>query len=158
MALKREYPLRPWVGVGVIVWHGERVLLIRRGQEPGRGQWGIPGGAQQLGETVFDAAAREVQEETGLSVDPYAVVTVVDGIHRDEDGEIRFHYTLVEVAAECVSGADPVAADDVCDARWVSLGEVPNWVDGDATLRVIFQSAEQRRPRRPDSPGNGAPL
>src|SRR3712207_2589394 len=83
---EREYPDRPWVGVGVIVWRGDQVLLVRRGRPPRAGQWGLPGGAQEVGETLFEAAAREVLEETGLTVRPYAVVTAVDAVNRDDDG------------------------------------------------------------------------
>src|SRR5690242_2338871 len=95
----REFPARPWVGVGVVVWQGERVLLVRRGKAPRLGQWGIPGGAQHIGETLFEAAAREVWEETGLIVTPQAIITALDAISRDPDGKARYHYTLVEVLA-----------------------------------------------------------
>ena len=141
----REFPSRPWVGVGVVVWQHDRVLLIRRRHPPGAGQWGLPGGAQQLGEPLFEAAVREVQEETGLSVTPYAVITAVDGISRDPDGQIRFHYTLVEVAAGYDGDADPVAADDAIDARWVALEDVSTLIEWSETLRVIMTAAEQRR-------------
>jgi len=144
MPMRREYPVRPWVGVGVVVWQGDQVLLIRRGRPPRKGQWGLPGGAQALGETLFDAAAREVLEETGLEIIPEAVVTALDGISRDHHGAVEFHYTLVEVTAECRSG-DPVAADDADDARWVPLAEVEQWVNDGDTLRVILMSAADRR-------------
>jgi ADP-ribose pyrophosphatase YjhB (NUDIX family) len=104
----------------------------------------LPGGGQLRGETIFEAAIREVQEETGLTVVPEAVITAVDGIHRDSDGKVRFHYTLIEVEAESLEG-DPVAADDVLEVRWVPLSEVESMVEWDITLRVIFQSADRRR-------------
>ncbi|WP_158045142.1 NUDIX hydrolase [Skermanella pratensis] len=140
----REYPDRPWVGVGVVVWQGDRVLLIRRGRAPRLGQWGLPGGAQSVGETLFEAAAREVLEETGLVVDPQAVVTALDSISRDCEGEVQFHYTLVEVLAECAEG-DPVAADDAMDARWVTPEQVPDLVEWGETTRVIELSRAFRR-------------
>lgn len=140
----REYPDRPWVGVGVVVWQGERVLLIRRGRAPRLGQWGLPGGAQTVGETLFEAAAREVLEETGLVVEPQAVVTALDSISRDPVGEIQFHYTLVEVLAECGEG-EPVAADDAMDARWVTPEQVPELVEWGETMRVIDLSRAFRR-------------
>ena len=135
----REYPDRPWVGVGVVVWQGERVLLIRRGRAPRLGQWGLPGGAQTVGETLFEAAAREVMEETGLEVVPQAVVTALDSISRDDSGAIQYHYTLVEVVAECSSG-EPQAADDAMDARWVSIDQARYLVEWEETLRVIEMS------------------
>jgi len=132
----REFPERPWVGVGVVVCQGERVLLVRRGKAPRMGQWGIPGGAQHVGETLFEAAAREVREETGLVVTPTAVITALDAISRDPDGRARYHYTLVEVLAECPAG-DPLAADDAMDARWATLEEARALIEWDETLRVI---------------------
>ncbi|MGF7212857.1 ADP-ribose pyrophosphatase YjhB (NUDIX family) [Skermanella aerolata] len=139
----REYPDRPWVGVGVVVWQGERVLLIRRGRAPRLGQWGLPGGAQSAGETLFEAAVREVLEETGLEVVPQAVVTALDSISRDDAGNVQFHYTLVEVVAECGPG-EPVAADDAMDARWVPADRVGDLVEWDETVRVIEMSREFR--------------
>ncbi|CAK0744163.1 8-oxo-dGTP diphosphatase [Azospirillaceae bacterium] len=147
MPTRREYPDRPLVGVGVVVWRDkDQVLLIRRGQPPGERQWGLPGGAQALGETLFDAAEREVREETGLEVRPIEVVTALDGISRDEEARVRFHYTLVVVAAES-HGGEPVAADDALDARWASLDDVGAFVTWDETLRVVMLAAEQRRKR-----------
>jgi 8-oxo-dGTP diphosphatase len=139
----REYPDRPWVGVGVVVWQDERVLLIRRGRAPRLGQWGLPGGAQSAGETLFEAAAREVLEETGLEVVPQAVVTALDSISHDEAGNVQFHYTLVEVVAECGPG-EPKAADDAMDARWVPADQVGELVEWDETVRVIEMSKEFR--------------
>ena len=144
--MEREYPGRPWVGVGVVVWRDDHVLLIRRGTEPKRGQWGLPGGAQAVGETLFEAAIREVQEETGLTVTPTEVITACDGISRDDDGRVHYHYTLVEVGASYDGSAEPVAADDALEARWVFLEDVGSYIDWDETLRVIMLSAAQRRP------------
>ncbi len=143
MDWRRDYPVRPWVGVGVVVWQGDRVLLVRRGRPPQEGQWSLPGGAQRVGETLFETAAREVREETGLEILPHGVITAVDGISRDPDGAVQYHYTLVEIAATCRSGA-PIAQDDVTDARWVALDEVESLVVWDQALKVIFLAAAQR--------------
>ena len=142
----REYPDRPWVGVGVIVWRGDRVLMIRRGKAPRLGQWSLPGGAQSVGETVFETAVREVREETGLAVEPTGIVTVVDAITPDADGRVHFHYTLVEVAAEC-AGGDPVCADDALEACWATPDEAGELTEWDETRRVIQLAAAQRSAR-----------
>lgn len=132
----REYPDRPWVGVGVIVWKDDRLLLIRRGRAPRLGQWSLPGGAQHLGETVFMAAAREVLEETGLTVRPTEVVTIADAITRDGAGAVQYHYTLIEVAAEWEAG-EAAAMDDALAVRWVTVEEVAALVPWDETDRVV---------------------
>ncbi|WP_042442970.1 NUDIX hydrolase [Azospirillum sp. B510] len=140
----REYPDRPWVGVGVVVWRGEHVLLIRRGKAPRMGQWSLPGGAQSVGETVFETAVREVREETGLEVVPTGIVTVVDAITPDGQGRVHYHYTLVEVAAESAEG-EPLGADDALEARWATADEAGELTEWDETRRVILMSAAQRR-------------
>ena len=142
----REYPDRPWVGVGVLVWKGDRLLLIRRGRAPRLGQWSLPGGAQGVGETVFEAAAREVLEETGLTVRPTGVVTVVDSITRDEAGAVHYHYTLVEVSAEWVAG-EAAAMDDALEVRWAGVEEAVALVPWEETDRVIRLAAERRSGR-----------
>ena len=106
MAIKRDFPDRPIVGVGAIVFKDASVLLIRRGKPPRQGQWSLPGGAQHLGETVRAAIEREVREETGVEIAALTLVDVVDSITPDESGgRIRYHYTLVDMAAEWRAGA-----------------------------------------------------
>ena len=128
------------------------VLLVRRGKPPRNGQWGIPGGAQELGETVFETARREVLEETGLSVTPTAVITAVDSIGHAPDGRIRFHYTLIEVLAEC-AGGDPVPGDDAPEARWATVDEAEALVTWDETRRIIGLAAVMRRAAPPNPDG-----
>ncbi|AIB16273.1 phosphohydrolase (plasmid) [Azospirillum argentinense] len=139
----REYPDRPWVGVGAVVWRGDRVLLIRRGRPPRMGQWSLPGGAQSVGETVFETAVREVLEETGLHVVPTEVVTVVDAMTLDDAGAVQYHYTIVEVAAESPEG-EAVCADDALEARWATIDEAAELTEWDETERVIRLSASRR--------------
>jgi 8-oxo-dGTP diphosphatase len=139
----RLYPDRPWVGVGVVVWRGEEVLLVRRGRPPRQGQWGIPGGAQELGETLFETAAREVLEETGLVIKPTGIVTAVDGIVRDELERVQYHYTLIEVTADWVAG-EASAQSDVDAVRWVPADDAAALLTWDETARVIAEAARLR--------------
>ena len=146
--MPRDYPELPVVGVGAIIWRGDQVLLVRRGNPPRAGQWSLPGGRQELGETVVEAAKREVTEETGLTVEIAEVVTVVDLIERDDDGRVRYHYVLIDVNAEWVAG-EPLAADDAADARWIgldALDDVELWIE---TRRVIRLAAERRAANAP---------
>lgn len=145
MSDNREYPDRPWVGVGVVVWKGDEVLLVRRGRNPRKGEWSIPGGGQALGETVFEAAIREVAEETCLTVRPTGILTVVDSILRDAADIPQFHYTLVEISAEWVAG-EPQARDDVEEVRWILPAQASEYVEWTETLRII-EMARHLRPK-----------
>ncbi len=98
--IDRSYPDRPFVGVGAVVFKEESVLLIRRGRPPRQGSWSLPGGLQEVGETVFATAAREVLEETGLTIRVIDLVDVVDSITHDNEDRTQYHYTLVDVRAE----------------------------------------------------------
>lgn len=138
---RREYPDRPFVGVGVIVLGADGVLLIRRGRPPRQGSWSLPGGAQKLGETVDDAARREVLEETGLKVAVLGLVDVVDSVRRDDAGRVQYHYTLVDVLARPLGGR-LAAGGDAMDAKWIkrdALGDLDLWSE---TLRVIDLAVE----------------
>ncbi len=144
--MSREYPERPIIGI--VVWCGDEVLLIRRGQPPRQGEWALPGGTQDLGETIMEAACREVLEETALTVRPTGIVDVIDSIHRDDDGRIRYHYTLIDVAAEYVSG-EAEARDDAAEVTWARPADLDRFDLWSETLRVIGRSAEMRgRPQK----------
>ena len=141
---RREYPERPVVGVGAIVFRDRSVLLIRRGKPPRAGQWSLPGGAQKLGETVRAALAREVREETGIEIGALSLVDVVDSITPDDgDGRVRYHYTLVDMAAEWRSG-DLRPGGDAAECAWVSLASLSDYALWDETVRVIELAAAQR--------------
>jgi ADP-ribose pyrophosphatase YjhB (NUDIX family) len=120
---EREYPERPWVGVGALIFRGGRVLLVRRGHAPSLGEWSIPGGALEVGETLAEGVKREVREETGLAVEPVATVDVVDRIARDEAGRVQFHYVLVDYLCR-VTGGSEACADDAVGLRWAAMNEL----------------------------------
>jgi ADP-ribose pyrophosphatase YjhB (NUDIX family) len=113
----REYPDRPWVGIGCIVFREEAVLLVRRGKPPRIGQWSLPGGAQHVGEKAEEAARRELREETSIEVGQLALAYVFDAINEDEDGRARYHYTIIDFAALWLEGV-ACAGDDVSEVAW----------------------------------------
>ena len=113
----REYPDRPWVGIGCIVFREEAVLLVRRGKPPRIGQWSLPGGAQHVGEKAEEAARRELREETSIEVGQMTLAYVFDAINQDEDGRARYHYTIIDFAALWLEG-EARAGDDVREVAW----------------------------------------
>lgn len=152
--MQRDFPDRPIVGVGVVVWRDDRVLLIRRGKPPRVGQWSLPGGAQELGETVAETARREVMEETGLALAALDLLTVVDLIEPapgpvtgEAAGRFLFHYTLIDFVAEAAPG-EAVAGGDAAGVDWFlpdALAGLGLWSE---TLRIIDLAAA-RRPLAP---------
>jgi len=133
---EREYPDRPWVGIGVVAFDGDRVLLVQRGKPPRLGMWSLPGGAQQVGERAEAAARRELLEETGIEVGPLEVAAVVDAISRDEKNAVRFHYTIVDYCGRWTAGvARP--GDDVAAVAWALPEELPSFDLTPDVLRVI---------------------
>ncbi len=134
--MKRDYPAAPIVGVGVVCLRGDDVLLIRRGKPPRMGMWSLPGGRQKLGETVRDAALRELVQETGVEAELGALLDVVDAVTPDAAGRVAYHYTLVDFAAAWRSGA-PRAGGDAAETRWfdpAGLDALDLWTE---TRRVI---------------------
>lgn len=121
--MDRDYPSRPLVGILAMVRRGSKFLLVRRAKPPNSGYWGFPGGVQELGETIFDAAQRELAEETGVTAVQPQVFTAFDAIERDDDNRIRYHYTLIVVALEWQSG-DGEAGDDAAALGWFALEDV----------------------------------
>lgn len=109
----------PQLAVGAIVRRGTAVLLVQRASEPNAGQWAIPGGKVQPGETLQQAAEREIKEETGVVIRAGEPVFCFDVIERDEQGELRYHYVILDLLAEYLSG-EPQADDDALDAAWVT--------------------------------------
>jgi ADP-ribose pyrophosphatase YjhB (NUDIX family) len=143
-SIRREYPDRPIVGVGgVVVQHG-RVVLVRRAKAPRAGEWSIPGGMLELGETLRAGVARELEEETGLKVTSEAVLDVFDSIVTDADGKTQYHYVLVDYLCS-VAGGELRAASDVSEVRWATLEEVLSLVKREMTVEVIRKGLDEAR-------------
>ena len=136
MTQSREYPNRPICGVGVVVRGNDGLLLIQRGNPPRRGDWSLPGGAVELGETLRAAAQREVREECGIEVALGELIDAVDLMQYDDRGLLQYHYVVIDFAAAYVGG-DLCAASDVVDARWVSRGDLDAYELPANTRRVI---------------------
>jgi ADP-ribose pyrophosphatase YjhB (NUDIX family) len=141
----REYPTRPFVGVGVVVLKDDSVLLIRRSKPPRQGEWSLPGGSQHLGERVAETAAREVREETGVEIGTPRFLEVIDSIVPDDEGRVRFHYTLIDFYARWRSG-DARADDDAAEAKWVPLAELDSLGLWDKTREIIGKAVELETP------------
>lgn len=136
--MKRDYPDRPLVGVGGVVVDGGRALLIRRGAEPLKGEWSIPGGMLELGEELAEGVRRELQEETGLDVEPLEIVATFDRITR-EGKRVKYHYVIVDYVCRLLGG-QLQPASDVVDARWVLREEMPQYHLTEMATKVILQS------------------
>ena len=134
--MNREYPERPILGVGAVVIDGDEVLLVRRANEPLKGEWSLPGGAVELGEELSAAVVREVREETGVDVEVGPIVEVLDRIRRDSDGRARFHYVLVDFVCRPKSRA-LASGSDALAAVWATRAELPAYGVAVATIAVI---------------------
>lgn len=134
--MSREYPKGPIIGVGGVVIQEGRVLLVRRGQAPLRGEWSIPGGALELGETLHQGLRREMLEETGLEVAPVEMLEVLDRILRDDERRVRYHYVLIDYLCTPVSG-QARAASDAEECRWVRPDELSGYQLRPETLCVL---------------------
>ncbi len=140
--VKRRYPSYPLVGVaGVIIQKG-KVLLIKRGKAPGKGEWNIPGGLVEVGERLEEAVKRETYEETGLEVDVGMLLEVSDRIIRDVEGRVMYHYVLLDYLCRMVGGR-LAAASDAADARWVSFEDIDS-LDLPKSVRNVLRKAGKR--------------
>jgi ADP-ribose pyrophosphatase YjhB (NUDIX family) len=134
----------PTIGVGAVVWRERRLLLIRRGKPPRRGEWSLPGGRQEWGETVEQALRREVCEETALRLGPLTLVDVVDLVMRDDAGRVTGHYTLLDYTADALPG-EPRAGDDAEAVAWFAPEDLDALGLWSKTREVIALAAERRR-------------
>ena len=133
---KNDYPSNPRVAVGAVVFKDGCVLLVRRGQPPAEDLWAIPGGSVEIGETLREAAEREILEETGIQIRASKPIYTFDVIDRDTAGKVRFHYVIVDLAANYVRG-EPLPGDDALEARWISAEEINGLEVSAATLKLL---------------------
>jgi len=135
--VSREYPTRPLVGTGALIVQDGKLLLVRRGAQPGMGKWSIPGGLVELGENVQDAMMREVKEEVGFDVEAVKLTDVVDTVTLDRNGRVQYHFVVVNFLARVVGGEFKTATD-ILEARWAPVGEVENY-DLTKSFRAFFE-------------------
>ena len=121
--MSREYPSRPLVGTGALIFKDGGLLLVKRGAQPGFGKWSIPGGLVEVGEKVKDAMMREVKEEVGFDVEVVKLTDVVDTVTLDSNGRVQYHFVVVNYLARIVGG-ELKTATDILEARWVPVEEV----------------------------------
>jgi mutator protein MutT len=153
--MNRTYPDRPLVGAGAVIYDCGRVVLVRRRHDPLAGAWSLPGGAVEAGETLVDCVARELREETGLTVDVGPVIAVVDAITRDAEGRVRYHYVLVDYLC-WPAGGELQAGSDVHGAVWADASGLADYHLTDSTANVIARGLElahaSPRPGRAEIP------
>ena len=124
--MKKEYPKHPMVGVGAIIVRNGKILIVKRKSEPGKGRWSVPGGLVELGETVGQTVVREVKEECNLNVEVDRLIDVVDSLTKDEEGNVKYHFVILDFFVK-LKGGELKAGDDAEEARWVPLEEVEKY-------------------------------
>jgi ADP-ribose pyrophosphatase YjhB (NUDIX family) len=134
--MQREHPQQPMVGVGALIVENGRVVLIKRGKAPLQGEWSIPGGMLELGETLRAGTEREAVEETGLTVRARELLGVFDRVVPDSEQRIVYHYVLIDFLCEVVGG-DLRAGADAADARWFTHQEIAGLPLAEDTATVI---------------------
>ena len=133
------------LGVGALIFdERDRILMVQRGGEPLRGWWSLPGGVLETGETLAQGIRREVQEETGLSVQPVSTFEIFERIMRDDQGRAEYHYVLIDYICTVVDGA-LAAGDDCADVRWTERHELPAMTITEGTLEVIERAYRSRQ-------------
>lgn len=140
--MKREYPDTPLVGVGAIIIDAGRVVLVKRGHAPLKGDWSIPGGVLEVGETLRQAAIREAKEETGLTVEPTELLGVYDRVLKDDGGRTLYHYVLIDFLCRRIEG-EPLGAGDADEARWFTPEQVAKLSLAEDTAEVIRKGLEK---------------
>jgi mutator protein MutT len=141
--MRREYPEAPIVGVGGVIFRDSSVLLVKRDQEPGKGQWSLPGGAVELGETLTHALKREIREEVSIKIEVGGLVRLLDRIVHDQQKRVQYHYVIVDYWGWLISGKTSPASD-VSDARFVTLSKLKNMGVHQLVEETIGMAIEMR--------------
>jgi 8-oxo-dGTP diphosphatase len=136
--MAREYPAHPVVGVGAVVVRDGKALIIKRAHEPRKGEWSLPGGLLELGESLQDAVRREIKEETSLDIAVGPIIETFDRVHRDEDGRVRYHFVIVDFVCSSVAG-EAIPGSDADGVAWVRAGEIDEYKVNDHAKAVILR-------------------
>lgn len=143
--MTRSYPNQPVVGIGAVIINEGKIVIIKRGNEPSKGKWSIPGGHVELGEKLKEAVIRETKEETCLDVDNPILLDVVENVDWDEQRKIKYHYVIVDYLVH-VKGGNIEAASDAAELRWVPFGEVEAY-NLTASFRLFFRDNKEKLER-----------
>ena len=141
--MSRVYPKNPVCAVGAIIFKQDSVLLIQRGKAPSLGKWSIPGGAVHLGESLEEAVVREVQEETRLTVRPKRIGKVIDRIFRDAEGQVQYHFVIVDYLCDVLDG-EPQPSSDAAAAGYFKITDLENLNMTEGTAEVIREVYRSR--------------
>lgn len=138
-----KYPTLPRVAVGAIVFHEKRVLLVKRGNPPMKSMWSIPGGSVRLGETLKEAAEREIKEETGITIIAGDPVLTFDVIEKDKDGKIQYHYVITDLSATYIKGTIH-PGDDAADAKWFTRQDLNTHLISPTTFKLLTSHYQEQ--------------
>jgi mutator protein MutT len=147
VTLRREYPERPIVGVGGVVIREEQALLIRRGSAPLEGEWSIPGGMLEIGETIWEGVQRELLEETAIEVRVLDLIEVFERVTRDDEGRLKYHFVILDYLCQVVRG-EARAGSDVTDVAWARETDLAGYSLTPTATRVIQKAFEIERARK----------
>jgi len=142
--MQRLYPQRPFVGVGVVVLKEDEMILVKRGNEPGKGKWSIPGGLVELGESLEQTVKREAEEETGMIVENLRLLDAVDNVVLDEEGRVKYHFVIVDYLVRPKAGTAR-AGSDAEELKWVKLDDVEKHQLTDTFRRFFSRNREKLR-------------
>jgi len=142
--MAREYPAHPVVGVGAVVVRDGKALVVKRAHEPRKGEWSLPGGLLELGESLQDAARREIKEETSLDIEVGPVIETFDRVHRDDQGKIRYHFVIVDFVC-WANGGEAVPGSDAEGVAWVTADEIDDYKINAHAKAVILRGLNYHR-------------